>query len=704
MRKNEKGGDFRLHAAAFALVALLLMPDAGSAQMQGVEGGQWTYLGGDVGHTRYTPSSQITPFNFEDLEIAWEFDASSFGPSTSRATGSLIGDKLITVTGDRRHVIALEPNTGELLWSYSEAKTERWDYSMRKAYGKGISYGEIDGRGIVFIISPAFFLTALDAETGLPLEDWGEHVPIDGFPNTGVVDLLKPIIEDWGPWVDSGLEYDPDQGLPLALGYITSSSPPIVVDDVVVIGNSAEQGYHQTRIENVPGDILGIDARTGQFKWKFNVIPRPGEFGHETWENDAWKFTGDVSSWAPLSADPELGLVYIPTNPPTIDYYGGFSPGDNLFGTSLIALDVHTGERRWHYQLVHHDVWNYDTPTAPLLMDVTVDGERVPGVFQATKQGWIYSFNRETGEPIWPIEEREVLPSTVPGEKLAATQPYPTWPEPFELQGRQEQDLIDYTPEIRDAALAYAREHDLITPFFNPPVVSGSPEGEPPWAGLACPGGGGGANIYSPTAADPVNGILFVASGSGCSAVRLVHGKDSPLDGPEMTGTTHSEWSNDLDFTGGGRGGRGAPPYGPSSANRATMDGLSIWKGPVGRVVAYDMNTGEKLWTIPNGDAPQQVQDEIRDHPLVQGNPAVPTNPGRQGSSVLTVTPTMLFASGQTSDGTWNIFGIDKMTGERLGAVPIPGSTRYGLSSWTYEGKQYIIVQQNNGLVALALP
>jgi quinoprotein glucose dehydrogenase len=702
MRKNETGGRFRPYVTTLALAASLLLPLAVSAQMHGVEGGQWTYLGGDAGHTRYTPSDQITPFNFEDLEIAWEFDASSFGPSTSRATPSLIGDKLITVTGDRRHVIALEPNTGQLLWSYSEPKTERWDYSMRKAYGKGISYGEIDGRGIVFIISPAFFLTALDAETGLPLEDWGEHVPIRGFPNTGVVDLLKPIIEDWGPWKDAGLEYDPDQGLPLELGYITSSSPPIVVDDVVVIGNSAEQGYNQTRIENVPGDILGFDARTGDFMWKFNVIPRPGEFGHETWENDAWRWTGDVSSWAPLSADPELGLVYVPTNPPTIDYYGGFAPGDNLFSTSVFALDVHTGERRWHYQLVHHDVWNYDTPTAPLLMDVTVDGERIPGLFQATKQGWVYAFNRETGEPIWPIEEREVLPSTVPGEKLSPTQPYPTKPEPFELQGRQEKDLIDYTPELRAAALEHAREHDLITPFFNPPVVSDSPEGQAPWAGLACPGGGGGANIYSPTAADPTSGILFVASGSGCSATRLAPGKDSPLDGPEMTGTTRSDWSNDV--SGGGRGRGGGPPYGPASANRGNIDGLSIWKGPVGRVVAYDMNTGDKLWTIPNGDSPEQIQESIRNHPLVQGNPAVPTNIGRQGSAVLTVTPTLLFASGQTSDGQWNIFAIDKMTGERLGAVPIPGPTRYGLSSWTYEGKQYIIVQQNDGLVAMALP
>ncbi|MCA9736392.1 MAG: PQQ-binding-like beta-propeller repeat protein [Gemmatimonadota bacterium] len=677
---------------ALALAMLAVLPGAVQGQGQGVEGGQWTYLGGDAWHTRYTPSDQINASNFQNLEVVWEWDASSFGPSTSRATPTYVDGKLITVTGDRRHVVALDPGTGELLWSYSEPRTERWEYSMRKGYGKGVAYGEIDGRGVIFITSPAFFLTALDAETGQPLENWGEPVPIPGFPKSGVVDLLPPLIADWKPWLESGETYDPDQGLPLELGYITSSSPPIVVNDVVVVGNSAEQGYNQTRVENVPGDIMGFDARTGRFKWKFHVIPRPGEFGHETWENDAWEWTGDVSSWAPMSADPELGLVYVPTNPPTIDYYGGFSPGDNLFGTSVIALDVQTGQRKWHQQLVHHDIWNYDTPTAPVLMDVNVNGRRIPGLFQVTKQSWVYSYNRETGEPIWPIEEREVPQSTVPGEKLSRTQPYPTKPAPFDLQGRQESDLIDYTPQIRQRVLEFARENDMITPLFNPPVVAGSPEAEKPSGGLVCPGGGGGANIYSPTVADPVNGILFIASASGCSPALLMPGKDSPLDGPLMTGTTHSDWSRAVDSEGGDR------------ADRANIDGLSIWKGPVGRITAIDMNTGEHLWQIPNGDAPEQVQERIRNHPLLQGAPNVPTNPGRPGHAVMVASPTLLFSSGQTADGTWNLFALDKRTGERLGAVEIPGPTRYGMSSWSHEGKQYIIIQLNNGIAAMALP
>ena len=286
---------------------------------------------------------------------------------------------------DLRHVVAIDPKTGETIWSYREPKTGRSEYSMRADYGKGVGFGYVDGRGVVYMISPGFFLTALDAKTGAPLKGFGRPVPIDGFPETGVVDLLA----------DLGHPYDPYEGIPLETGYITSSSPPIVVNDTIIVGNSAEQGYHQSRIENVPGDILAYDAKTGDFKWKFNVIPRPGEYGHETWENDAWQWTGDVSSWAPLSADPENNLVYIPTNGATIDYYGGFRPGDNLFGTSLIALDVRTGERAWHFQIVHHDIWNYDTPTAPILLDVNLPGRGpVPAVAQATKQGFVYAFNR----------------------------------------------------------------------------------------------------------------------------------------------------------------------------------------------------------------------------------------------------------------------------------------------------------------------
>src|SRR5690606_27308994 len=311
--------------------------------------------------------------------VAWEWNGEvpgmEVGEINARSLPIYANDMLITTSGPRRTVVAMDPASGKTIWSFQEPMTPRHEYSMRSNHGKGVAYTEIDGRGVVFVTTPGFFLHALDAKTGQPIEGFGEPVPVPGFGQTGSVDMLKDLIADWDPWLDAKLPYDAAKGLPLELGYITTSSPPIVVNDVLVVGNSAEQGYNQTRIENVPGDILAYDIKSGKFLWKFHVIPRPGEFGHETWENDAWKWTGDVSSWAPMSADPERGLVYIPTNGATMDNYGGFRPGDNLFSTSLIALDARTGERRWHFQMVHHDIWNYDTPTAPILMDVTVDGQ-----------------------------------------------------------------------------------------------------------------------------------------------------------------------------------------------------------------------------------------------------------------------------------------------------------------------------------------
>ena len=394
-----------------------------------------------------------------------------------------------------------------------------------------------------------------------------------------------------------------------------------------------------------------------------------------------------------MAADPELGLVYIPTNGATMDFYGGFRPGDNLFSTSLIALDAKTGQRKWHYQMVHHDIWNYDTSTAPVLLDVTVDGRPVKGIFQATKQAFLYSLDRETGDPIWPIEERPVSQSNVPGEKLSPTQPFPTKPAAFDLQGRTEAHLIDYTPAIRRQAMEVARDGGFFAPLFNPPTHVGNAEGAGP--ARICPGSTGGVNITGPAAADPVNGIIYITSHSGCSTEILAPGAESPLENRNQTGSTIVDFARTRDATArGGRGGRDAE----------TIDGLSIWKGPIGRISAIDLNTGEYLWVIPHGDAPADEQEMIRNHPLLQGVPDVPTNPGRRGHSAMTVTSTLLLATGQTADDTPHLFAIDKRTGERVGAVEIPGNSRYGLSSWMHEGTQYIIVQLDDGLAALALP
>jgi glucose dehydrogenase len=543
MKADPFGSDSGLLRGALALAAAVLVAGcaAGTASHAGpgTEDGEWRYLGGDAWHTRYSPLAQITPANFETLTEAWRFSAPQVvGNMTARATPSYVGGKLLSVAGPRRHVVSIDPTTGQLLWNFVEPETFRSEYSMRAAYGKGVAYDEIDGRGVVYISTPGFFLFALDANTGKPLENWGRRVPLADFPTTGVVDLAEDLVRGWEPWERLGKPYNPYEGVPLNLGYITTSSPPIVVNGVVIVGNSAEQGYHQTRQENVPGDILAYDARTGEFKWKFHVIPRPGEFGHETWENDAWRWTGDVSSWSPMSADPERGIVYFAPNSATQDFYGGFRPGDNLFSSSVIALDVQTGKRVWHYQMVHHDIWNYDPPTAPVLMDVNVNGRRIPGAFQVTKQAILYAFNRETGEPIWGFEERPVPASRVPGEKLSPTQPYPIKPAPFDLLGRTEDQLINFTPQIREWAKEWAQTTNAFLAPFNPPIHRG--DDTPNATGRYCPGDVGGVNITHPPAADPTTGIIYVASGSGCGSRVLVPGTERDCFG--QTGSTVTAW------------------------------------------------------------------------------------------------------------------------------------------------------------------
>jgi len=627
---------------------------------------EWTTLGSDWGHTRYTPADQITAENFSDLEVAWEWDGASFEAQSGRSTPSYINGRLYTVAGARRHVIAIDPKTGATLWSYREPDTGRWEYSMRADYGKGVGYANINGRDVIYIISPGFFLTALDAETGAPLEGFGRPVPIEGFPDTGVVDLLA----------DLGHPYDPYEGIPLERGYITSSSPPIVVNGVVIVGNSAEQGYHQSRIENVPGDILGYDAETGEFLWKFNILPRPGEYGHETWENDSWQYTGDISSWAPISADPELGIVYIPTNGVTIDYYGGHHPGDNLYGTSLIALDVRTGERKWHFQMVHHDIWNFDTPTAPILMDTVVDGQQTPIVAQATKQGFVYVFNRETGEPIWPIEEQEFPQSTVPGEKLAATQPMPTKPPAFEYQGSSVDLLADFTPEIREQAINAVADFQM-GPLFNPPLQRNHPSGK--LAALMCPSGA--VNITHPPVADPEAGYMFVISRYSCSSRQLVTGEEADTFYEAPTGVTLSQYA--------------AASGGPSPRHPT---GLPLWKPPYSRITAIDLNTGEHAWMIPAGYTP----DRIRNNPALAGVDIGNTGSGAVGPMV--ATETMLIYGNVASDGTNMLYAIDKASGREVAAIEAPAASRYGMSSWVHEGKQYLILQTGSTLTAMAVP
>jgi quinoprotein glucose dehydrogenase len=356
----------------------------------------------------------------------------------------------------------------------------------------------------------------------------------------------------------------------------------------------------------------------------------------------------------------------------------------------VIALDVKTGKRVWHQQLVKHDIWNYDTPTAPVLLDVNVGGRRIPGLFQVTKQAYVYSYNRHTGEPIWPIVERPAPPSLVPGEKLAATQPHPTKPAPFDLQGRTEAHLIDYTPEIRKLALERARKLDLLAPLFAPPTHRGNKEGKGP--ANICPGGGGGANITGPPAADPASGILFIASTMGCSPTLLAPAAER--DNDKMTGKTLAQWVTS----------RGEKPPVPVVPNDPLAGIPDLFKGPLGKIIAIDMNTGEHLWMIPHGDMDQKAQEAFRANALLKGVSNLDTNWGRRGHPALGASSTLLFATGQTADNAPNLFAIDKKSGKRVGTVKIPRAGGYGLMTYLHGGKQYIVIPTNGGYTAMALP
>lgn len=698
------------------LLLLTCQVATGLAQrLPGTENGEWRYLGGNAGNTRSSPLDQINRENFDQLEVAWIWRSDNFGPNVDyffRSTPVYTDGMLYTVATPRRQVIAIDPATGENLWTFREPETIRHQRSPRQAYGKGVAYAEVNGRGVIYITTPGFFLWALDAKTGRPLPNWGTRFPVGGFPETGVIDLLPQLVDGWGPWQDylvAGGSYDPDYGIPRELGMVTASAPPIVVNGVVVVLVGHQPSYGQTRIENVPGDIMGFDAETGEFLWKFHVIPRPGEVGHETWHNDAWRWSGDVSTWAPASADPELGLVYMVTNASTVQSYAGHRPGDNLFGGSVLALDVATGERRWHFQIHHSDQWNYDLPTAPILMDLTIDGQQVPALIQNTKQGLIFAFNRETGEPLWPIEERPVIQTEVPGNYTSPTQPYPTWPEPVDtivLNGITEEFVIDYTPELKNQAMEILSQF-RVGGLYVPPLPEN--HDNPFLNNVGCLGGGN--VIPHPPVADPDTGMMYNSHRRNCTApgfMRPTNGEDrdnpnypepgaggaTPNSTP-TTGRTVAAW-----LPGGGGG-------------LPRIDGLTLYKPMNNQLTAYRMNSGEKAWSLPVGETPE----EIRNHPLLQGVD-VP-NTGGTGWSIQMPMGDILVQTRALSEGMaqmepdapLTLNARDKVTGEVLASVPLPAPGQYGMMTYMHQGRQYIVVQVGSSrtdfpgsLVAYRLP
>jgi quinoprotein glucose dehydrogenase len=662
---------------SWVIAALLLAATPVLAQ-QGAAGGEWRFWGGDAGSTRYAPLDQITRENAGKLEVAWRWRAANFGPAPEtyyRATPLYANGMLYTVAGERRAVAAIDPATGETVWTWRMDEGLRWEKAPRRFSGRGLAYWSSGPDRRVIVVTPGYHMVALDARTGRPAA---------GFGVAGVVDLMEGLGYPLVPWVgdpgpmqtngDNGPRRAPTgavRGIDPAAGAIGSSSPPILVGDVIVVGSSALQGYYPKRLKNIPGTIRGFDARTGKQLWVFHLVPRPGELGHETWLDSSWQVAGKNDAWAPFSADPTAGIVYIPVGHPHNDWYGGHRAGANLFSESVLALDAKTGRRIWHFQMIHHDIWDYDTPTAPNLLDVTIDGRLRKIIVQTTKQGFAYVFDRLTGEPIWPIEERPAPASDTPGEWTAPTQPIPSRPAPYERQGVTQNDLIDFTPELRQQALEIARDYRM-GPLYTPVSRVDAPDGTR--GTFQAPGANGGVNIMGGAAVDPETGTLYVASQGGVSRISLEHNPD------------HSE----MRYVSQGPGGLRGP------------QGLPLFKPPYGRITAIDLHSGDHRWMIANGDTP----DAVRDHAALRGVPIPRT--GKNAHANLLVTKTLLFY-GEGRGGGPGFHAVDKATGSEIALIQLPAATNGAPITFMHGGRQYIVVAIASAdvpaeLVALALP
>jgi quinoprotein glucose dehydrogenase len=727
---NRKGAGAVIAGAALAGVLFLGCAEPGNVEgpalVRGNAPGEWRYWGADAWSTRYSPLDQIHAGNFDSLQVAWQWSAAPFGADEYyRTTPLYASGRLFTVATTRRIAAAIDPATGETLWMWRLDEGIRWQKAPRQYAGRGLAYWTDGREERVIVVTPGYHMASLDARTGIADPRFGSNGVVDlmdglGFPLVplAVDDSGSLIISDaaparrarpgetWDPVTKTGA--DGTLGIDPAHGQIAASSPAIVVNDVIVVGNSSIHGYYPIRFRNLPGYIRGFDVRTGRQLWKFNLVPQPGEFGAETWLNGSEIGTegvGKNDAWATYSADPELGFVYIPVGMPLLDEYGGHRPGDNLFGNSLVALDVKTGQRRWHFQMVHHDIWDYDTPMSPNLLDVTVDGQPRRIVAQTTKQGWVYVFDRVTGEPIWPIVETPVLQSEVPGETTAPTQPIPTRPEPYSHQGLEEDDLIDYTPAIRDSALKVAKRCRM-----GPYYIPASPGDGGGSSGYDCswyaPGASGGVNIDGGAAADPETGRLYVAAQSGLSTIEVQ--KDpcsefrysSPHDSCGLLGALPAPEGYVA-----GRGGRGG---GFGARVPTNIGGVSILKPrPLGGITAYDLNTGDKAWWIPNGGQMMQVTS---DDPLFAGVTLPPVPGGRGQPQAMVTRSLVIYGTGRSgpADVDPQLYAVDKETGLQVGGLKIPSKTSAVPMTFMHQGRQYIVFATGAGsstsLVALTLP
>jgi len=620
-----------------------------SQQGTSVYEGDWPSWAGSWNASRYSPLDQINAENVDELEIAWQWSTQGFGPGTDFVNPSTpleVGGVLYANVGTTRNVVALDATSGQVLWMFRYDEGDRFDEAPRKGAGRGVAYYDNGQKARIFDISPGYQLVSLDPETGILDPSFG-----DG----GIVDLYVGVRNGDDPRYPY-----PDIGI---------SAPPFIMNDVIVVGAAHRTGGRPRSKFNTKGDIRGFDVNTGELLWTFHTIPERGEYGYESWisGND---ITGNSGVWAAISGDPELGHVYLPIEDPTGDYYGGDRHGDNLFSSGLVAVDVRTGERQWHYQFIHHDIWDWDIPSPPIIADLP-NGRKV--VMSVTKQAWVYTFDRLTGEPIWPIVERPVPVGDVPNEWYAPTQPFPTRPAPFDRQGFTEEDMIDWTPEIKALALESVEGFRLSPSIYSPPSLQDAPDGTRGL--LSLPSSTGGSNWES-SAFDPETGILYVPSRTQLQVLALAKNPDSDIDLSQGFGVR-------------------AP----------RVQGLQIVKPPYGRITAIDMNSGDHLWMIANADTP----DNIKNHPLLEGidipRTGIPTRAG------VLLTKSLLFvAEGTGGVGASPIFrAVNKETGDIIAEIDLPANQ--GGIPFTYEhaGKQYVAMFVTSGnsaaeLIAYALP
>jgi len=617
-----------IRTAEILLAAAIAAQNA--ARSSGARAGEWPTYGRDLANTRYSPLDQIAPATLANLHVAWRWSLVLQGEpveNRNESTPIMIGDTLYFSRGARRSVVAVSARTGETTWAWEMLEGDRAAHAPRRDSGRGVAYWTNGAEARIFTVTPGFQLVALDAKTGDPITTFGAQ---------GIVDLKAQL------------------GVPIDLvnAAIGSSSPPLVFGDTVVIGPALEVGTAPRTMKNVPGRVLAIDARTGALKWRFNTIPIKGESGYETWENGSADYTGNAGAWAPLTLDERRGYLYLPIEAPTGDYFGGHRPGANLYGNTLACVDIKTGKLVWHFQTVHHDVWDRDNPTAPILADVTIGGRPREIVIQLTKQAFAYVFDRVTGEPIWPIVERSVPASDVPTEKSSPTQPIPTRPAAYDRQGVTIDDLIDFTPDLRAEATAAVRTYRLGS-LFSPPSLAQAPDGTRGTLLLA--GNLGGSN-WEPSAFDPETGMLFVGSWTNPSILALV-------SNPQRSDMTYIA---DL-------------PRVPQ------VRGLPLIKPPYSRITAINLHTGEHAWMVANGDTPPSIQNNAALAGLT-----IPAT-GAQSRPILLATRTVLF-NADGSGGQPTLRALDKATGKRLWQMAMPGVVGSPPMTYMIDGRQFLVM------------